>query len=174
MRRLRLLCGRVEAHVRALQALGINSESYGKLLIPLFMEKLPLNMRLIISRAVDQPKWDLAVLLNAFDNEIARGRCEPIGTNPTNLPTSKKPFSVPSRKGKEFSYASALINQSEESVTCTFCKRGHPSASCGVVTDIEAGRNLLKREGRCFICLRRNHLARKTAFAQKDITCKFS
>ena len=154
MRRLRLLCGRVEAHVRAL--------------IPLFMEKLPLNMRLIISRAVDQPKWDLAVLLNAFDNEIARERCEPIGTNPTNLPTSKKPFSVPSRKGKEFSYASALINQSEESVTCTFCKRGHPSA------DIEAGRNLLKREGRCFICLRRNHLARKTAFAQKDITCKFS
>ena len=160
MRRLRLLCGRVEAHVRAL--------------IPLFMEKLPLNMRLIISRAVDQPKWDLAVLLNAFDNEIARERCEPIGTNPTNLPTSKKPFSVPSRKGKGFSYASALINQSEESVTCTFCKRGHPSASCGVVTDIEAGRNLLKREGRCFICLRRNHLARKTAFAQKDITCKFS
>ena len=103
MRRLRLLCGRVEAHVRALQALGINSESYGKLLIPLFMEKLPLNMRLIISRAVDQPKWDLAVLLNAFDNEIARERCEPIGTNPTNLPTSKKPFSVPSRKAKEFS-----------------------------------------------------------------------
>lgn len=70
MRRLRLLCGRVEAHVRALQALGINSESYGELLIPLFMEKLPLNMRLIISRAVDQPKWDLDVLLNAFDNEI--------------------------------------------------------------------------------------------------------
>ena len=138
MRRPRLLCGRVEAHVRALQALGINSESYGKLLIPLSMEKLPLNMR------------------------------------PIDLPTSKKPFSVPPRKGKEFSSTSALINQSEESVTCTFCKQGYPSASCGVVTDIEAGRNLLKREGRCFICLRRNHLARKPAFAQEDITCKFA
>ena len=66
-------------------------------------------MRLIISRAVDQPKWDLDVLLNAFDNEIeARERCEPIGTNPID----------------------PLINQSEESVTCTFCKQGHSSAGC--------------------------------------------
>ena len=99
LRRLRLLYDRVEAHVRALQVLGINSESYGKLLIPLLMEKVPPNMRLRISRTVDQPEWDLDVLLDAFDHEIeARERCEPIGTNPTDPSTSKKPFSVPSRK----------------------------------------------------------------------------
>ena len=44
------------------------------------MEKLPSNMRLIISRDVDQPEWDLDVLLNTFNHEIeARERCEPIG-----------------------------------------------------------------------------------------------
>ena len=93
LRRLRLLYDRVEAHVRALQVLGINSESYGKLLIPLLMEKVPPNMRLRISRTVDQPEWDLDVLLDAFDHEIeARERCEPIGTNPTDPSTSKNPF----------------------------------------------------------------------------------
>ena len=142
MRRPRLLCDRVEAHVRALQALGINSESYGKLLTPLFLEKLPLNMRLIISRTVDQPKWDLDVLLNAFDNEIeARELCEPIGTNPID----------------------PLINQSEESVTCTFCKQGNSSASC-VLSPFETRGPLLYlftsqpfgKEGR--ICSGRHHM----------------
>ena len=153
-RSLRFLYDQVEAHVRALQALGINSES---LLMPLLMEKLPPNVRFIISRAVDQPEWDVDVLQ-------ARERCKPIGTNPTDPPTSKKPFSVPSRKSKEFSSASALINQSEGSVTCTFCKQGDPSASCGVDTDIEASfnrlRNLLKLEDHFFICLHCNNLAK--------------
>ena len=81
LKRLRFLYDRVEAHVRALQALGIGSDSYGKLLVSLLMEKLPLSMSLIISRAVDQPEWDLYVLLKAFDFEIeVRERCEPIGT----------------------------------------------------------------------------------------------
>ena len=80
LRRLRLLYARVEALLRALLVLGINSEWYEKLLIPLVMEKLPSNMRLIISRDVDQPEWDLDVLLNTFNHEIeARERCEPIG-----------------------------------------------------------------------------------------------
>ena len=51
LKRLRFLYDRVEAQVRALQALGIQCESYGKLLLPLLME-LPLSMRLI-SRAMD-------------------------------------------------------------------------------------------------------------------------
>lgn len=34
------------------------------------MEKLLPNMRLIISRAVDEPEWDLDVLFHAFDREI--------------------------------------------------------------------------------------------------------
>ena len=50
------------------------------------MEKLPPSMRLIISRAIDQPEWDLDILLKAFDSEIeARERCEPIGTNPSDF-----------------------------------------------------------------------------------------
>lgn len=161
LKRLRLLYDRVEAHVRALQALGIHSESYGKLLVPLLMEKLPPNMRLIISRAIDQPEWDLDVVLKAFDSEIeARERCEPIGTNPSDSFTPKKPLSSQTNKGKDAPTGATLTNQSEPPVSCTFCKQSHPSASCGTVTDISARRNLLKQQGRCFVCLRRNHLAR--------------
>ena len=161
LKRLRLLYDRVEAHVRALQALGIHCESYGKLLVPLLMEKLPPNMRLIISRAIDQPEWDLDVLLKAFDSEIeARERCESIGTNPSDSFTPKRPFSSQANKGKDVPTGATITNQSEHPISCTFCKQSHPSASCGTVTDIGARRNLLKQQGRCFVCLRRNHLAR--------------
>ena len=161
LKRLRFLYARVEAHVRALQALGIQCESYGKLLVPLLMEKLPPSMRLIISRAIDQPEWNLDILLKPFDSEIeARERCEPIGTNPSDFFTPKRPFPSQTNKGKEVPTGATLTYQSEQPVSCTFCKQSHPNASCGTVTDIGARRNLLKLEGRCFVCLRRNHLAR--------------
>ncbi|KAK2546895.1 hypothetical protein P5673_033374 [Acropora cervicornis] len=161
LKRQRLLYDRVEAHVRALQALGIHCESYGKLLVPLLMEKLPPNMRLIISRAIDQPEWDFDVLLKAFDSEIeARERCESVGTNPSDSFTPKRPFSSQANKGKDVPTGATLTYQSEHPISCTFCKQSHPSASCGTVTDISARRNLLKKQGRCSVCLRRNHLAR--------------
>lgn len=42
---------------------------YGKLLVPLLMEKLPPNMRLMISRAIDQPEWDFDVLLRTVNTK---------------------------------------------------------------------------------------------------------
>ncbi|XP_044183283.1 uncharacterized protein LOC122963962 [Acropora millepora] len=136
------------------------------------VEKLPPNTRLIISRAIDQPEWDLDVLLKAFDSEIeARERCESIGTNPSDSFTPKRPFSSQANKGKDVPTGATLTNQSEHPISCTFCKQSHPSASCGTVTDIGARRNLLKQQGRCFICLRRNHLARNCSLNKACRIC---
>ena len=164
LKRLRELYDQVEAHIRALQAIEVESESYGKLLIPLLMEKLPANLRLIISRSIDKDEWDLGVLLRAFDNEIeARERCELIGNNLSELAVTPVKSNVGRFiKGRSFpSTASALVTQSEEkSVSCTYCRQRHPSARCTTITDIGARRNLLKQQGRCFLCLRCSHLAR--------------
>lgn len=45
-------------------------------------------------------------------------------------------------------------------MSCTYCRQKHPSARRTTITDTRARRNLLKQQGRCFICLRRSHLAR--------------
>ena len=164
LKRLRELYDQDEAHIRALQAIGVESESYGKLLIPLLMEKLPSNLRLIKSRSIDKEQWDLDVLLRAFDSEIeARERCELIGNNlsePAVIPVkSNVGRFTKGRSGP--STASALVTKSEEkSVSCTYCRQKHPSARCTTITDIGARRNLLTQQGRCFLCLRRSHLAR--------------
>ena len=51
-------------------------------------------------------------------------------------------------------------NQSSNATQCTFCKQQHPTASCHVVTNKMARKEYLKKQGRCFICLRKSHLAR--------------
>ena len=40
----------IEIKIRSVQALGIKAESYGSLLIPVVMEKIPEEFRLVISR----------------------------------------------------------------------------------------------------------------------------
>jgi len=45
-----MIYDKVEANVRGLEALGIASETYGSLVVPVMMNKLPEVLRLIITR----------------------------------------------------------------------------------------------------------------------------
>ena len=66
LKQLRQFFYRIENHIPSLQSLGIESELYGKLLIPLIMEKLPRELRLFISRKIEQDVWDLDTLLKTL------------------------------------------------------------------------------------------------------------
>ena len=39
-------------------------------------------------------------------------------------------------------------------INCSFCQKEHTSANCFVVTDIEARKQILRKQGRCFLCLK--------------------
>ena len=45
------------------------------------------------------------------------------------------------------------------------------SKDCNILTHIPTRKNLLKRQGRCFICLRKNHLARNCEPQSKCFKC---
>ena len=55
-------------------------------------------------------------------------------------------------------------------INCSFCQKEHTSASCFVVTDIEARKQILRKQGRCFLCLKRNHIARD---CESRYICKY-
>ena len=42
----------------------------------------------------------------------------------------------------------------------TFCRQDHKSVDCVVVTNVGERKDILKKQGRCFICLKRSHIAR--------------
>ena len=60
----------MEAQVRGLKALGVNSESYGWLLSSTLMTKLPLEVCLIVSREVGEDTWELDKLLKTVEQEL--------------------------------------------------------------------------------------------------------
>ena len=76
-KKLRGIYDEVEQHVRGLKAVGISSKQYGKLLVPILMNKIPQELQLIITRKLGKEKWDLDALQNAFKEELeAREMCE--------------------------------------------------------------------------------------------------
>ena len=67
VRALRRLFDTVSSHVRSLKSLGVEPESYGSLLCPVFLTKLPADLQLIISRKVSEADWNLDPLMGAVE-----------------------------------------------------------------------------------------------------------
>ena len=154
----------VEAHCRGLQAIGVDPKSYSIILVNMVQKKLPEEIRLILSRKMNETcgdsDWELSELLNCLRIEIeAREKCAP----------ERKDVK---RANIGYPTAAALTTGTSKA-TCTFCKGAHTTSECHIVTDIRERRNILKREGRCYLCLRKGgHLARECQSSIKCFTCK--
>ena len=57
VRGLRRLYDDVESHIRSLKSLGVASDSYGALLSPVLLNKLPPELRLISVERFPTPRW---------------------------------------------------------------------------------------------------------------------
>ena len=167
---LRSVYDSIESNIRSLKSLGVNSEMYGSLLAPIMMSKLPNELRLIISRKTTSEIWDLDNLLSTFNEELqAREKCSFVSEASTS-DNSKKPSW--NEKPKPFT-ASSLFSGSgnDDKVTCTYCGQQHPSARCTMVTDIAARKAVLRQKGRCFQCLRSNHIIRDCTSEKRCFKC---
>ena len=61
---LRFVFDKINVHVRGLATLGIGSEQYSSILIPIVMSKLPSKIRLWIARETKDDVWKLDDLLS--------------------------------------------------------------------------------------------------------------
>ena len=67
---MRLVYDRINTNIhRGLESLGIKSDQYGSLLIPVIMSKLPNETRLLIARKSEHDVWKI-------DNLMKTIRCE--------------------------------------------------------------------------------------------------
>ena len=67
---MRYIFNQIRVQIRGLESLGIKTESYGQLLIPIIMSKLPLDMRLQVSRQSSKKVWEIDELLALIQKEI--------------------------------------------------------------------------------------------------------
>ena len=69
LRGLRHLYNLVETQVRGLRALGVPSDSYGNLLSSVLMNKLPQELRLIVSREITDGELNLDALMKVVERD---------------------------------------------------------------------------------------------------------
>ena len=67
---LRFVYDKIRAHVHGLASLGVSSEQYGSLLIPIIMSKTPSEIRLEIACKAKKDVWNIDELLDTIKFEI--------------------------------------------------------------------------------------------------------
>ena len=154
---LRQLYDTVQSHIRSLKSMGVATESYGSLLSSMLMSKLPTSLQLVVSRIVKENEWNLDKLLDTFQQELeARERITGTATN---------------RDSKRY-YGSASALTTGSNPTCTYCRGSHPSRNCTTVKDPTARQDILRKTGRCFVCLRKDHISPNCKSTVRCYSCK--
>lgn len=151
---LRYVYDQISVHVRGFASLGISTDQYGSLLIPVIMSKLPNEIPLQVARNTTDEIWKIEDLLQTIKKEVeARESSEHVKTteSPRKPPFVKPP--IPSAN-------SLLANKiGEMPFKCAYCKGNHYSASCEKVQDLQQRKEILLKERRCLNCLRPGHVA---------------
>ncbi|XP_078384164.1 uncharacterized protein LOC144666642 [Oculina patagonica] len=149
--RLRRLYDEIEVQIRGLQSMGIQADSYGTLLVPILLSKLPDDVKLEMSRGVEDGKWKLDDLLKKLIDEItARERCTSVSVSPTYPSGPKK---SDRQSTSTFLAPGGLENR------CAFCLGPHKHVDCRKIVSPSERKQIAKRFGRCFVCLQRGHKA---------------
>ena len=176
--RLRKLFNKVENSMRNLRSLGVDSDNYGKLLVPVLNSKLPSDMRTLFARTFCGKVWDLDEMLKIF-------RCELEAKEQASLTVKAEKSYEKSREnyttGALYS-ASKLSNYqassrnpasgSRNNKSCLFCQGNHPLFRCTKVTDPKIRKDLIFKNRLCFICLDNSHIASKCTSSYSCKKCK--
>jgi len=159
---------KIEVNVRGLEVLGVTVDQYGSFLIPIIMAKLSSEVRLQIARVTSKDVWDMEELLQAIKAKVEAHKISDTikvqevrnsDTSRRNVRPTASTFKLMMREhhptGREYVYR----------------KGEHYSASCEVITSVPARREILKKEGRCYVCLARGHRATQCRSSKRCRKC---
>ena len=104
-----------------------------------------------------------------------RERCAGVQASGTSGGQQSEPSSKKSsftwKKSIPTTAATLFTGESTISITCSYCRGEHTSANCHVVTDRAKRRQELRKQGRCFRCLKKDHVAKDCTSAKVCPKC---
>ncbi|XP_065056418.1 uncharacterized protein LOC135684709 [Rhopilema esculentum] len=159
--RMRSLHDSVETHFRGLEALHVNEETYASIVVPVLLEKIPQAVRLNMVRASskDHLEWSVRDFLESLSKEIeVREVQAPIfGTGGT-----ERRGYAPRRMADRIidGTATALHTwRADSQKRCAFCQENHEEERCSKITNLDTRKSIIRKYGRCFVCIRKGHKA---------------
>ena len=107
----------VESNVRSLSALGVDSALYGSLLSSVLLNKLPLDLQLMVSKKFPEGDLDLTPLLKIIGGEIEAW--ERVQSKPNQQRNAEQHLPT----------VTTLVSPP----TCCFCQNPDPPSKCTVM-----------------------------------------
>ncbi|CAB3977651.1 E3 ubiquitin- ligase DZIP3 [Paramuricea clavata] len=169
VRRLRELYHACETNCRGLKTLGVDESSYATIVVPEILDKLPESLRLTITRGAsgsDFLSWTMKDILKALLDEIELREAHESFTTNTSKQERRKPQFLDGS-------AAALVNHTtrEGRPRCVYCLQEHLSQDCKKIQDAAERKQILRKYGRCFICLKRGHISSDCLNTSKCSAC---
>ena len=153
-----------ESYIRGLESLGQQEETFGTMLIPILMDKLPSNVKINITRANGSDRWTLESLRQCILHEITILEAGSVDSSLNSvLPTSNFPRSTRSSKQK-FNNKSTQFQRDPKK--CVYCKENHFTGDCPLDYDKRLG--IVKEHRLCFNCLGHHQVSK----CQSKGTCR--
>ncbi|XP_063419195.1 uncharacterized protein LOC134702016 [Mytilus trossulus] len=153
---LRSYGDRLESYVRGLKSLGQTPEMYGSLLVPVVLDKLPIDIRKNIAREHGRDNLILDNLRKSITKEID------ILEAGEGVTDSDRLYATAFFMGTQsHSYKSKFTDthQKTNTRTCIFCSGEHYPTERSEVTDANARNQIVKQKQLCFNCLGSHRVA---------------
>ncbi len=156
---LRTFYDTLESHVRSLESLDIEPDSYGTLLVCILLDKLHSNVRQNLARGrddADGDEWTLEELRKAIHKEI--GIMEITNVN-------ARQFNGPSRgnntgRTENINQYTVLSNAASAAPFkgCPYCKEdGHRASQCSKFRTLDDRMKIVRQQKLCLNCLSAGH-----------------
>jgi hypothetical protein len=179
---LRRFYDSIESHVRSLDALGQATDTYGDLLTPNILEKIPTEIGRNLTRTHGNCVWKFDDLRKAILTEvnILETFCKDdvsLSTDSTvsSFMTNTNKSNRPRRNGNQSNYKQQSTkkpwNNKYTPTKCVFCQGDHRSIECNKVNSAEERWKIVKASKLCFNCLRSTHMATSCTSIYKCKNC---
>lgn len=145
----------MENYIRGLEGMGQTHESYGSLLVPIILNKIPGNIRQNMVRVNGNDRWNLQLLRDAIQHEITiqeAGQSVSCYESESEY-TSTSAFIVSTKRNYESN------NRDLTSKPCIYCNDIHAPTTCMTVINIDDRKRTVKEKQLCFNCLGRHRIA---------------
>ncbi|XP_053389091.1 uncharacterized protein LOC128552105 [Mercenaria mercenaria] len=163
---LRSVYDKMESYIRSLESNGQYQDTYGNLLVPIILDKLPGEVRRNLAREHGDGDWQLLDPRKAISREInildAGG---PISHQPeVDMYGSTASFYTGTKTKRTAPVSSNPMIPPKRShrnpVKCAFCQESHSSIDCAKYPDVASRLAVVKKNRLCFNCLGSHMMSR--------------
>ena len=132
------------------------------------MSKLPGEVCLQIARVTTKDVWDVNELLH-----VIKGEVEAHELSDTVKVHDWRGQEAPTRRTVFPSTATPLVTENlPHKIQCVYCRANHYFAVCDKLTTCQLQRDILLREGHCFLCLSVGYHASQCSTSRRCRRCK--